>query len=997
MKKTLTTLLLSILLCSTLGLESYAQQSAVYIGGHIRRERPGTITKLRNSGFTTAILFNVHVDTDGTLMTDGETICKNGVYVFGNTQPNYVSDVKALKTYPTGINRIEICIGGWGNDSFDHIKALINANGTGSGTMLYKNFRALKQAIPEIDAVNNDQEQCYDAATTISFHVMMRDLGYKTTLAPYTGNDWWKYVANQINAQRPGTVDRMMVQCYDGGAGNNPTDYNVGGIELWAGRMNYQSSAADAMTQFKNWKNNNGVVGGFVWVYNDESWNLNQWAAGINRTYSPKTTDAGAATLYQNSDYGGYAITLPEGDFPMCEMALYGLKAAEVTSLKVQPGYKVTLFTNADFTGSKKTFTANTTYVGDDWNDKAKSIRIEPNGVSGIRGMYKLKNRASGLYVDCDGNKTSNDTKVVQWTDEGDEKYQWWELQETSDKGVYHLRPASNTATKCEVYYGYKDNGTGLVIYNQSEDYNNSQFILYDAGGGYYKLVARHAAKPLIIASGTTEPGTQLTLYTHSSNNCQQWALERKQAGDCAVATFCQNADYGGYAIALEEGTYTAWQLRMYGISDNDISSIKVKPGFKVEAYDADNFSGTPTAYTANTASLGGMNDKISSIKIVPTGVTGKAGVYRLKGYNSKLYWGIADHSTASAKNLQQQTLGTTSDQEFRLTETATAGVYTITNRHSALVLDVWNNSCANRGEIKQGAANGGVNQQFMLVDKGNGWYQIVTRNSGRVVEVPDNNTSNGTALKTWENNDQKCSWWQLEKVTNVFTGDLTDNGGNIRVSHTAVKSEESEAKLIDNTDGSKYCAAIGSGDEVWLRYNSTQKAVLSSYALCSANDAHGRDPKAWRLEGSNDGENWTVLDTRSNQTFPDYKQKRTYEVSTSEAFGLFRLVVTQRYDAASTIFQLAEWQLFGEVTGSFDPYTSVNEGAMGDIRVWPTPMTSELHIDGAEGKSIRMVDMLGRTVLQTTATAHCTLDVELLHPGYYLLRVGDKMYKILK
>ncbi|MBO7542030.1 MAG: RICIN domain-containing protein, partial [Bacteroidales bacterium] len=308
-----------------------------------------------------------------------------------------------------------------------------------------------------------------------------------------------------------------------------------------------------------------------------------------------------------------------------------------------------------------------------------------------------------------------------------------------------------------------------------------------------------------------------------------------------------------------------------------------------------------------------------------------------------------------------------------------------------------WNNSCANRAEIKQGTANGGTNQQFVLVDKGDGWYQVVARNNGKVIEVPDNTKNNGDVLKLWDNNEQKCSWWKLEKVTNSFTGDLTDNGGIIRVSHTAVNSSESEAKLIDNTDGSKYCAAIGSNDEVWIRYSSTQKAVLTAYTLCSANDAHGRDPKAWRLEGSNDGTNWTVLDTRSNQTFVDFKQKHYYEVSTTEAFGMFRLVVTARNDAASTIFQMAEWQLFGNVTGSFDPMTQVAENAASDIRVWPLPMTDRLHIDGADGLDIRLVDTLGRTLLQTTATDHTTLDVSDLHSGYYLLRVGDKVYKILR
>ncbi|MBQ7683786.1 MAG: hypothetical protein IJT48_04810, partial [Bacteroidaceae bacterium] len=98
--------------------------SGIYVGGHIRRERPGTITKLRESGFTYALLFNVHVDSDGTLMTDGETICKNGQYVFDKTQPHYVDDIRLLKTPPTSISRIEIVIGGWGNDSYNHIQSL---------------------------------------------------------------------------------------------------------------------------------------------------------------------------------------------------------------------------------------------------------------------------------------------------------------------------------------------------------------------------------------------------------------------------------------------------------------------------------------------------------------------------------------------------------------------------------------------------------------------------------------------------------------------------------------------------------------------------------------------------------------------------------------------------------------------------------------------------------------------------------------------------------
>ena len=89
---------------------------------------------------------------------------------------------------------------------------------------MYKNFKALKNAIPEIDAVNNDDEHCYDVATAVKFHQMMYELGYKTTIAPYTNRSFWENLVSQLGDR----CDRVLIQCYDGGAGNNPSDWHLG-------------------------------------------------------------------------------------------------------------------------------------------------------------------------------------------------------------------------------------------------------------------------------------------------------------------------------------------------------------------------------------------------------------------------------------------------------------------------------------------------------------------------------------------------------------------------------------------------------------------------------------------------------------------------------------------------------------------------------------------------------------------------------------------------
>lgn len=375
--------------------------SGVYVGGHIRRERPQTITNLKYSGFTYALLFNVHVDPDGTLKTDGETICKDGRYVFSETQPHYQQDIKDLKTAPTSIQRIEIVIGGWGNDSYDNIKNLINKNGTGSTTMLYRNFKALKDAVPEIDAVNNDDEHCYDVETGAKFHIMMYNLGYKTTLAPYTYKTYWQNLCTKIRATKSKAVDRIMVQCYDGGAGNvnQVGSWTFTGVtERHAGLMYYSNdwSVDKNLEQFQKWKEDGVASGGFVWVYNSEEWDLNAWASGMNRVYKAvEVSDEDAMIeVFSGTTYKGYSVKLPVGKFTKADLAVYGMKANDIESIKIlKEGVKARLYKTVNNSGlgsiikaDRKTLSGN--------NNLINSITVEyedPVGIIDIEGVKSEK------------------------------------------------------------------------------------------------------------------------------------------------------------------------------------------------------------------------------------------------------------------------------------------------------------------------------------------------------------------------------------------------------------------------------------------------------------------------------------------------------------------------------------------------------------------------------------------------------------------------------
>jgi hypothetical protein len=113
-----------------------------------------------------------------------------------------------------------MCLGGAGDTSWANIKNLIAADGTNSGTVLYQNLSALKNALG-INAIDSDDESTYDSGSAINFGLVCSALGMKMTLCPYTNPSYWAAVKSGLGSE----VDYIYLQCYSGGAGNGPVPW----------------------------------------------------------------------------------------------------------------------------------------------------------------------------------------------------------------------------------------------------------------------------------------------------------------------------------------------------------------------------------------------------------------------------------------------------------------------------------------------------------------------------------------------------------------------------------------------------------------------------------------------------------------------------------------------------------------------------------------------------------------------------------------------------
>jgi hypothetical protein len=539
--------------------------------------------------------------------------------------------------------------------------------------------------------------------------------------------------------------------------------------------MNYQEGGVDAcIAQMESWKKNNGVSGGFIWLYNDETWNLNQWATRMLRVFGTKKCDDNIASLYADSDYRGYSKSLGEGSYTQADLAMYGISAKDISSLKVTKGFKITLYENADFTGNSKSWTTDASFVGGDWNDKACSVRIEPNGKSGLSGNFKIMNRNSGKYLDLDNNKTDNNTAIVQFDDEGVDASQTWTFTEVMNgKGVYSICSYGNKNRGMDVVDFSKENGAQVQLYDYLGN-NNQQFILYDCGEGYYQLVARNSGKVVEIPQSSKGNGEWTKIYDNNGSHTQQWALVENRYDEASAVTLYTDKDYEGKAVTLSEGEYNLSRMGLYNLKDNDMSSLKVTPGFKVTIYEDDNFNGKSKSYTASESSVGEeWNDKMSSLKVEAYGKSGLSGDYKLQNRNSGKFLDLDNNNTDNQTAIVQyddEYMDAT--QIWTLTEIGgEKGVYSIcTSVNKRQGMDVADWSKNNGAQVQLYEYNGQRNQQFIVVEKGDGYYQFVSRLSGKVIEIPSSSKDNGEWIKLYDNNGTNTQQWKFVSPS-VYTG----------------------------------------------------------------------------------------------------------------------------------------------------------------------------------------------------------------------------------
>jgi hypothetical protein len=205
---------------------------------------------------------------------------------------------------------------------------------------------------------------------------------------------------------------------------------------------------------------------------------------------------------------------------------------------------------------------------------------------------------------------------------------------------------------------------------------------------------------------------------------------------------------------------------------------------------------------------------------------------------------------------------------------------------------------------------SGPRNWQLLGSNDGNSWTKLDERTNESFRSLSQTNNysfTNQTPYQYYRLNitagvfgraDARLAEFQLCSVE-------TPAGGSASVINDYAQGAE---QAFDGSIHSKWCN--WTDQTGWLQYQFGGGAAwpISQYALTCAEDLPIRDPKDWQFQGSNNGTNWTTLDTRTNETFTERLQTKSYVFVNFRPYCFYRLNITANHGNGG--LQLAELNL---------------------------------------------------------------------------------------
>ncbi|MCR8630865.1 hypothetical protein [Paenibacillus radicis (ex Xue et al. 2023)] len=140
------------------------------------------------------------------------------------------------------------------------------------------------------------------------------------------------------------------------------------------------------------------------------------------------------------------------------------------------------------------------------------------------------------------------------------------------------------------------------------------------------------------------------------------------------------------------------------------------------------------------------------------------------------------------------------------------------------------------------------------------------------------------------------------------------------KASASSQHKDRAASRAFDNLNTHYFVDAWeAEGKTGWLKYDfgKGNEKVVKQYSITASNFPTS-SPKSWSFEGSNDNQNWIVLNSLSNQSMFEMFEKRIYAISNEDMYQFYRINVTENHSDGWMI--IGEVELLGDVESQIPP-----------------------------------------------------------------------------
>ncbi len=458
-------------------------------------------------------------------------------------------------------------------------------------------------------------------------------------------------------------------------------------------------------------------------------------------------------------------------------------------------------------------------------------------------GTYNIISKCNGLALDIYKGSTQVGAKVQTYRIHGGNSQKFtFELceKEVGDKsaenGTYRILSYTNNKKVFSIESGSTENSAKLEMNENTKNSMQQKFDIEYIGEGYYKIKSKKSNKVLTVESETPQIESTIRQEEDKNLDTQKWILKKYSGGVYGIVSKCGNL----YITLQSSNIQNGQKLQLKGETDLGEQKFVL-------------VNETPAVTTPDL----------------------KDGVYQITTKsNTAIDIDNASYSNAANTIIWNNTKA--QNQKFQITRIGDTPYYKIIAIHSAKSLDVYGGYTNPGTNVTQFQYNGTDNQQWLIKNSGEGYYNIISKESGLYIDITGGHIDKaGTNVELWYGNEGDAQKFKFTPI-NIINNNTYHISSKVNLNKVldvegASVNDNANIEIWDKNYGDNQKFEVKTEDNINYKIiakNSKKLLTVTSNNNVVQMEDKNLDTQKWIIEAVENNIGYYKIKSKSNEMY---------------------------------------------------------------------------------------------------------------------------------